>query len=964
MLALPKELTEQQVIDIVRTVLISGQSIVWDGQVIGQEALKPGSVRMGHVYIPDPPVNDYDPTNKEYVDNLTTNPVPGEHHLSHEDGGVDEILVTGLSGLLHDAQTPSAHKLNHQDAGSDEISIEGLSGTSAALTTHKGSSDHDSRYFTETECNANFAALAHKARHEDTGADEISVAGLSGLLADAQTPKAHNLIDLTGHPAAGLTAGHFLKATAATTYAFGAHGLTAGDVGAAPSAEGVTGGNSHDHVGGDGAQIDHGGLGGLADDDHTQYTQKATLTAKGDLYTASSAGVPIRVGIGADGSILRVGTDTPAWTTLTIPTTIAIHSILAANASNVLSAVTAGAATLTILEHSAAGVIAWVVPTGTGSPVYSTSPTLVTPILGTPTSGTLTNCDGTAASLTAGKATVLATTRAINGVNFDGSAAITVPVNNADDVATNATMYPLWTATAGGNYAAKVSTTKLYFNPSTGLLTATGFAGPLTGNVTGNCSGSSGSCSGNASTVTTNANLTGPITSVGNATSIASQTGTGTKFVVDTSPTIVTPTIASFLNANHTHAAAGATGGLVEHHSLNGLGDDDHTIYTKKSTLTEQGDLYYASAPSTPAALVHGITGQILISGGHGANPSWTGALDLTGDSSIAIDKKFLLEGAGSDSYLIYNSTTKKVELYVDGVLVNSWGNNGLKMLMDGTTAIKELITPPSTAFTMTGGVGGAWPGDSSNFRTLLGSSAPVIAQAVDNLLSDQDASLEGAGVGWWAGIGANVTRITTDSWHGSACLSVELTADGNKGAVLPVAFSNGTRTFSGRVKAGNAGAVGETFNLTAYGDVSGVDSSANITLTTSWQNVFVSHTFAGDGAASMYGLLQAGETGDIVLIDGCQNETGAVQTPFALDTRTACTMSIPTATIGLTAGMPFSVMIVHNGPWAGNDGVGHYLLTRRARELVMSFRSTSTPTTNSTSRSGTSLRLQRHSQL
>lgn len=48
---------------------------------------------------------------------------------------------------------------------------------------------------------------------------------------------------------------------------------------------------------------------------------------------------------------------------------------------------------------------------------------------------------------------------------------------------------------------------------------------------------------GNAATVTTNANLTGVITSVGNATSIASQTGTGTKFVVDTSPTLVTPNI-------------------------------------------------------------------------------------------------------------------------------------------------------------------------------------------------------------------------------------------------------------------------------------------------------------------------------------------------------------------------------------------------------------------------------------
>lgn len=49
--------------------------------------------------------------------------------------------------------------------------------------------------------------------------------------------------------------------------------------------------------------------------------------------------------------------------------------------------------------------------------------------------------------------------------------------------------------------------------------------------------------SGSAATVATNANLTGPITSTGNATAIASQTGTGTKFVMDTSPALVTPNI-------------------------------------------------------------------------------------------------------------------------------------------------------------------------------------------------------------------------------------------------------------------------------------------------------------------------------------------------------------------------------------------------------------------------------------
>ncbi len=62
---------------------------------------------------------------------------------------------------------------------------------------------------------------------------------------------------------------------------------------------------------------------------------------------------------------------------------------------------------------------------------------------------------------------------------------------------------------------------------------AGGTPSSLTGtNITGTASGLT------AGNVTTNANLTGPITSVGNATSIASQTGTGTTFVMSAAPTI------------------------------------------------------------------------------------------------------------------------------------------------------------------------------------------------------------------------------------------------------------------------------------------------------------------------------------------------------------------------------------------------------------------------------------------
>lgn len=51
----------------------------------------------------------------------------------------------------------------------------------------------------------------------------------------------------------------------------------------------VTNGDTHDHSGGDGAQIDHGGLGGLGDDDHTQYARKLTEGAAAPVIIAYDA---------------------------------------------------------------------------------------------------------------------------------------------------------------------------------------------------------------------------------------------------------------------------------------------------------------------------------------------------------------------------------------------------------------------------------------------------------------------------------------------------------------------------------------------------------------------------------------------------------------------------------------------------------------------------------------------------
>lgn len=59
-----------------------------------------------------------------------------------------------------------------------------------------------------------------------------------------------------------------------------------------------------------------------------------------------------------------------------------------------------------------------------------------------------------------------------------------------------------------------------------------------------------------------------------------------------------------------------------DHGGLSGLADEDHSAYIANSLLTEQGSIIYRNA-TIPAQLLHGTTGQALLSGGHGANPTW-----------------------------------------------------------------------------------------------------------------------------------------------------------------------------------------------------------------------------------------------------------------------------------------------------------------------------------------------------
>jgi len=64
-------------------------------------------------------------------------PAPGAHAATHEDGGADEIDVTGLSGDLADAQDPKSHAASHKSAGADSIRLDEFAVPTATVAINK-----------------------------------------------------------------------------------------------------------------------------------------------------------------------------------------------------------------------------------------------------------------------------------------------------------------------------------------------------------------------------------------------------------------------------------------------------------------------------------------------------------------------------------------------------------------------------------------------------------------------------------------------------------------------------------------------------------------------------------------------------------------------------------------------------------------------------------------------------------
>jgi hypothetical protein len=360
--------------------------------------------------------------------------------------------------------------------------------------------------------------------------------------------------------------------------------------------------------------------------------------------TVNLAGAATALNLGAATGTATVNNTTLAAKAITASTTLGVTG-----ATTLSAALTYGGVTLTNAV------------TGTGKMVLDTSPTLVTPALGTPSALVGTNITGTATAFTASNVTTNA--------NLTGGV---TSVGNAATVVTNANL--TGDITSVGN--------------ATTLTNAPVIAKVLTGYVSG-----AGTVAATDSILqaiqklngndATNANLTGAVTSVGNATSLGSftsaellgaltdETGTGAA-VFATSPTLVTPALgtpsalvgtnitgtATAFTASNVTTNANLTGAVTSVGNAASLGSfTSLQLLTALTDETGTGANVFATSPTLVTPALGAATATSLVSSG-------TAASSFTVTSGSAVPLTITNVGTGN-SFVVEDSANPDATPFV-----------------------------------------------------------------------------------------------------------------------------------------------------------------------------------------------------------------------------------------------------------------------------------------------------------
>lgn len=245
----------------------------------------------------------------------------------------------------------------------------------------------------------------------------------------------------------------------------------------------------------------------------------------------------------------------------------------------------------------------------------------------------------------------------------------------------------------------------------------------------------------------TNANLTGPITSVGNATAVAAQTGTGSTFVMNTSPTLVTPILG---NAKATSINTGTTGdGTILAYAINAL-----SLVSNNHALTVGNE-----ASGNNIAL--GLYGSVVAiqARNNGTFQSMyiqpVGGALVMGDGGITGQRYFAVHnsGTGTGDYATIevrngSAGTDALRLHMFGI---NWPGSGMNKTNYGVVQVGTGVAGLSI------GTQGAAPIEiwTTNVQRIVISSG-------GDLTSNKKIISTGGGLGYGAGAGGTVAQATS----------------------------------------------------------------------------------------------------------------------------------------------------------------------------------------------------------